>query len=56
MQDEVKTRTYTSPVRRERAAATRARVLAAARELFLDRGYARTTAREIAIPGEAMVT
>ena len=48
MQDGVKTRTYTSPVRRERAAATRERILAAARELFLERGYARSTAREIA--------
>ena len=48
MQEPVKTRTYTSAVRRERAAATRARVLVAARELLLQRGYVRTTAREIA--------
>src|ERR687886_790333 len=48
VQDPVKSRTYTSAVRRERAAATRARVLTAARELFLQRGYVGTTAREIA--------
>ena len=48
VQEPVKTRTYRSPVRRERAAATRGRVLAAARNLFLERGYVRTTAREIA--------
>jgi AcrR family transcriptional regulator len=46
--DPVKSRTYSSALRRERAAATRQRVLAAARELFLERGYVRTTAREIA--------
>jgi AcrR family transcriptional regulator len=44
----VKTRSYDSALRRERAAATRARILAAARQLFLERGYTRTTAREIA--------
>jgi AcrR family transcriptional regulator len=48
VQEPVKSRTYNSALRRERAAARRERVLAAARELFLQRGYARTTAREIA--------
>ena len=48
MEEPVKTRTYSSAVRRERAAATRGRVLVAARELFLERGYVGTTAREIA--------
>jgi AcrR family transcriptional regulator len=48
VQEPVKTRSYSSALRRQRAAATRARVLLAARELFLQRGYARTTAREIA--------
>jgi AcrR family transcriptional regulator len=48
MEEQVKSRPYSSALRRERAAATRQRVLAAARELFLERGYARTTAREIA--------
>jgi AcrR family transcriptional regulator len=48
VEEPVKTRTYSSVLRRERAAATRERVLAAARELFLERGYAGTTTREIA--------
>jgi AcrR family transcriptional regulator len=48
VEEQVKSRAYSSALRRERAAATRQRVLAAARELFLERGYARTTAREIA--------
>jgi AcrR family transcriptional regulator len=48
VQEPVKTRTYSSTVRRERAAATRERVLAAARELFLEHGWTRTTARGIA--------
>ena len=48
MQEPVKTRTYSSTLRRERAAATRERVLAAARELFLEHGWTRTTARGIA--------
>lgn len=46
--DEVKTRSYRSPQRREHAAATRMSVLAAARELFQDRGYAATTVAEVA--------
>jgi AcrR family transcriptional regulator len=48
VQEPVKSRTYNNALRRERAAATRVRILAAARDLFLDRGYARATAREIA--------
>ena len=41
-------RKYSSPVRDEQAALTRARILDAASELFLDRGYARTTMQDIA--------
>lgn len=48
MSEPVKTRSYASPVRQERAARTRERVLEAAAELFLEKGYAATTAREIA--------
>jgi AcrR family transcriptional regulator len=48
VQEPVKTRTYSSSLRRERAAATRQRVLAAAGELFLELGWTRTTARGIA--------
>src|SRR4051812_44970889 len=43
-----KKRRYTSAVRDEQAARTRARILESATELFLDRGYARTTMQEIA--------
>ena len=47
--DEVKSkRQYSSPVRAEQAARTRARVLEAAAELFLERGYARTTVQDLA--------
>jgi AcrR family transcriptional regulator len=46
--DEVKTRSYRSPQRRERAAATRLSVLAAARDLFQDKGYAATTVADVA--------
>jgi AcrR family transcriptional regulator len=42
------TRKYTSSVREEQAARTRARILDAAAELFLERGYARTTMRDVA--------
>jgi AcrR family transcriptional regulator len=42
------TRTYNSPRRREQAAATRARVLDAARVLFERQGYAATTIAQIA--------
>lgn len=41
-------RTYTSPRRAELAARTRAEVLAAAHELFLERGYAAAAVTEIA--------
>lgn len=41
-------RPYNSPARRQRAAATRARVLAAAAELFNERGYGPTTTAAIA--------
>jgi AcrR family transcriptional regulator len=42
------TRKYSSPVRDEQAARTRARILDAASQLFLERGYARTTMKDIA--------
>jgi len=48
MPDQVKTRTYRSPKRREQAAATRLSVLAAARDLLQDKGYAGTTVAEVA--------
>jgi AcrR family transcriptional regulator len=44
----VKRRSYDSARRREQAAATRLAVLEAARELFVDRGYAATTIDAIA--------
>jgi AcrR family transcriptional regulator len=43
----VKKRAYSSPVRQEQAALTRARILAAAGDLFVAQGYARTTIRHI---------
>jgi AcrR family transcriptional regulator len=46
--DPVKTRSYRSPQRRERAAATRLSVLAAARDLFQAKGYAATTVADVA--------
>jgi AcrR family transcriptional regulator len=46
--DQVKTRRYRSPQRRERAAATRLSVLAAARDLLQDKGYAGTTVADVA--------
>ena len=42
------TRSYSSAVRDEQAARTRIRILDAASDLFLDRGYARTTIADIA--------
>ena len=42
------TRKYSSAMRDEQAAHTRARILDAASELFLERGYARTTMKDIA--------
>ncbi len=44
----VKKRAYTSVVRQEQAASTRARILEAAGERFVANGYGRTTIREIA--------
>jgi AcrR family transcriptional regulator len=41
-------RPYSSAVRDEQAARTRARILDAATELFLERGYARTTVQDLA--------
>ena len=41
-------RRYSSAVRDEQAARTRARILDAAAELFLERGYGRTTVQEVA--------
>ena len=41
-------RRYTSAVRDEQAARTRARIVSAASELFLERGYARTTMKDVA--------
>jgi AcrR family transcriptional regulator len=41
-------RKYSSAVREEQAARTRARILDAASKLFLERGYARTTMKDIA--------
>ena len=46
----VKKRAYSSPVRQEQAALTRARIVEAAGDLFIALGYARTTIRQI---GEA---
>ena len=59
MEDRVKEqsgerRTYRSPRRAERAAATRRAVLDAARDLFVERGYRATTIAEIA--GRARVS
>lgn len=42
------TRPYHSPLRAEVAAATRERIMKAARDLFTDRGYARVTVSDIA--------
>lgn len=48
MTDVKGTRKYSSAVRDEQAARTRVRILDAAADLFLDRGYARTTMKDIA--------
>ncbi len=45
---QVKTRSYRSPHRREQAAATRSSVLTAARELLQNNGYAATSVADIA--------
>jgi len=42
------TRKYSSPLRDEQAARTRSRILDAASDLFLERGYGRTTMKDIA--------
>jgi AcrR family transcriptional regulator len=44
----VKKRAYSSALRQEQAAQTRARILEAAGDLFVSNGYARTTVRDIA--------
>ena len=44
----VKKRAYSSPVRQEQAARTRARIVEAAGDLFVSQGYARTSIRKIA--------
>lgn len=48
MPKQVKTRSYSSPRRREQAVATRLSVLAAARNLLQDKGYAATTVADVA--------
>jgi AcrR family transcriptional regulator len=48
MSKPVKKRAYSSAVRQEQAALTRARILEAADDLFVAQGYARTTIRQIA--------
>jgi AcrR family transcriptional regulator len=45
-------RKYSSTVREEQAARTRTRILDAAAELFLERGYARTTMKNIAVQAD----
>jgi AcrR family transcriptional regulator len=45
---DVKARRYNSPLREQQAAASRAAVLAAARELFVEQGYGATTIEQIA--------
>jgi len=47
--NQVKTRSYRSPQRREQAVTTRLTVLAAARDLLQDKGYAATTVAEVAV-------
>jgi len=54
---QVKTRSYRSPHRREQAANTHASVLAAARDLLQDKGYAATSVADIAeLAGVSMDT
>lgn len=48
-------RRYSAPRRVEQAVATRAAVLAAARELFVSQGYSRTTVAEIAARAQVAV-
>lgn len=46
--NEDQSRAYVSPIRREQAEFTRRRIARAARQLFLEQGYARTTIRQVA--------
>src|SRR5689334_3288248 len=55
MTDPVKKRAYSSAVRREQAAQTRARIVEAAGTLFATHGYARTTIRQIADAADVAV-
>jgi AcrR family transcriptional regulator len=48
MSKPVKTRSYSSPVRREQAARTRQRILDSAGDLFVRQGYGTTSVRQIA--------
>jgi AcrR family transcriptional regulator len=48
MSEPVKRRAYTSRLRAEQAAATRSRILAAARDLFVAQGYPATTLSQVA--------
>ena len=48
MSEQVQSRSYNSPRRREQAAATRVAILDAARELFVGQGYAATTIAQVA--------
>lgn len=52
MSEQVKSRTYDSSRRQERARATRRRIVEAARELFVERGYAATSVESISAAAE----
>ena len=51
----VEKRPYSSVVRQEQAAQTRTRIVEAAGELFVARGYPRTTIRDIAVAADVAV-
>lgn len=55
MREPVKTRTYSSDVRRHRAERTRRAVLVAARRLFQARGYAGTAVADVAVAAKVSV-
>lgn len=55
MPKQVKTRSYRSPRRHEQASATRLSILAAARNLLQDKGYAATTIADVARMAEVSV-
>jgi len=55
MNDLVKPRRYRSPVREEQARRTRQAILAAARQLFAEQGYAATTIAQIAAAANVAV-